>query len=78
MFYILFLVLCSIVMLYQNRSKSFVWVLVVVMLCIPVLTVAAPADHILISEVVYDPIGNENEAEWFELYNPTSSTVFLS
>lgn len=30
---------------------------------------------ILINEVEYDPTGNESEAEWFELYNPTLSSV---
>ena len=43
-------------------------------------------DNILISEVQYDPAtpaGHassevENEAEWFELFNPTSSTIDIS
>lgn len=36
---------------------------------------AAPATSILINEVAYDPLGEENEAEWFELYNPTFDPI---
>lgn len=32
---------------------------------------------LLINEVEYDTPGNENEAEWFEIYNPTSGIVNL-
>jgi hypothetical protein len=32
---------------------------------------------IVINEVEYDPIGNESEGEWFELFNPTGSSVSL-
>ena len=34
--------------------------------------------HVLISEVFYDTPGRDNQEEWIELYNPTSSTVDLS
>ncbi|MEM2899285.1 MAG: lamin tail domain-containing protein, partial [Thermoplasmata archaeon] len=33
---------------------------------------------VLFSEVMYDPLGTENNEEWFELYNPTSVSVSLS
>lgn len=36
------------------------------------------ANHLLISEVLYDPPGNDTGKEWFELYNPTASTVILT
>ncbi|MCR4407064.1 MAG: lamin tail domain-containing protein [Anaerolineae bacterium] len=36
------------------------------------------ADHVLISEVLYDPPGNDTGKEWIELYNPTASTVNLA
>lgn len=41
---------------------------------------AAIADHILITEVQYDPSqsGTDTDYEWFELFNPTSGTVSLS
>ncbi len=32
-------------------------------------------DNIIITEVEFDPAGNENEAEWFELYNPTETPI---
>lgn len=40
--------------------------------------VYAAANHIIINEVVYNPSWLENEAEWFELYNPTPLSVNLS
>ena len=41
---------------------------------------AGVADHVVINEVFYDPPAGwpEPEAEWVELYNPTSSPVDLS
>ena len=36
------------------------------------------ANHVLISEVLYDPAGNDTGKEWVELYNPTASTVTLA
>ncbi len=39
---------------------------------------AQTADHVLISEVMYDPVGTEPGGEWVELYNPTSAAVSLS
>ncbi len=37
-----------------------------------------PADHILVSEVLYDPEGTDAGKEWVELYNPTSRAIDLS
>ncbi len=37
----------------------------------------APANHVLVSEVLYDPSGRE-EAEFIELVNPTLTTIDLS
>jgi cardiolipin synthase len=36
------------------------------------------ANHVLISEVLYDPSGDDAGQEWIELYNPTASTVTLA
>lgn len=36
------------------------------------------ADHILVSEVLYDPSGSEPGGEWVELYNPTPQPFDLS
>jgi hypothetical protein len=35
-------------------------------------------DHLIITEVLYDPIGKESEEEFVEIYNPTDETVNLS
>ena len=35
-------------------------------------------DHVIISEVLYDPSGADDSLEWVELYNPTSNTIDLS
>ncbi|HLF26010.1 MAG TPA: lamin tail domain-containing protein [Anaerolineae bacterium] len=39
---------------------------------------AAPGEHLILSEVFYDPNGSDNGLEWVELYNPTSNTANLS
>jgi hypothetical protein len=36
------------------------------------------SNHILFSQVYYDPIGKEYEEEWFEMYNPTERPVSLA
>jgi predicted ribosomally synthesized peptide with SipW-like signal peptide len=35
-------------------------------------------NHLLISEVLYNPVGAEPDGEWMEIYNPTQSIVDLS
>jgi uncharacterized repeat protein (TIGR01451 family) len=37
-----------------------------------------PQGHLLISEVMYDPDGNDAGREWVEIYNPTTQHVDLS
>ena len=38
----------------------------------------APAGHMLISEVMFDPIGLDDGREWIELYNPTPTMIELT
>ncbi len=45
---------------------------------LPALGRAQPAGHVVISEVMYDPVGTEPGAEWVELHNPTAAAVALS
>jgi hypothetical protein len=37
-----------------------------------------PQGHVLVSEVLYDPAGQDVGQEWVEIYNPTSEDVDLS
>lgn len=37
----------------------------------------APADHLLIGEVLYDPYSLEPQYEWIEIYNPTQGSLSL-
>jgi hypothetical protein len=37
-----------------------------------------PADHLLISEVLYDPPDLDSDREWIELYNPTGAALSLA
>jgi hypothetical protein len=38
-----------------------------------------PADHLVISELLYDPVGvADADGEWIEIYNPTAMTVTLT
>lgn len=52
----------------------------IVFLFLPAQLVQAlpPADHIVINEVLYDPVGADTGKEWIELYNPTESDINLS
>jgi hypothetical protein len=44
----------------------------------PTITVTpSPADHLLISEVLYDPYSLEPQNEWIEIYNPTQGSLVL-
>ncbi len=40
--------------------------------------VPTPSDHMLITEVMIDPIGSEPDGEWIEIYNPGSVAIDLS
>lgn len=45
----------------------------------PTATVTpSPAEHLLISEVLYDPFSFEPQNEWIEVYNPTLSSISLN
>jgi hypothetical protein len=44
---------------------------------LPPLIQAQTANHLLISEVIYDPPGAEPEGEWAEIFNPTGAPVNL-
>ncbi len=44
---------------------------------IPYAQSSDPADHVIITEVLYDPPGKDVDEEWIELYNPTDIAVNL-
>ena len=64
-------------MLHRCLHASLVLLLFCPLFLIPVATYGA-ADHLLISEVLYDPAASEPGAEWVELYNPTANPVDLA
>ncbi|MBI2075808.1 MAG: lamin tail domain-containing protein [Candidatus Aenigmarchaeota archaeon] len=41
-------------------------------------TTAAAIGHVMLSEVFYDPLGNEAKEEWIKLYNPTGTPIDLA
>ena len=45
---------------------------------LPVFGSSQTVDHMLISEVMYDPVGEESAGEWVELFNPTGAGVDLA
>jgi hypothetical protein len=66
----------------MRRKKYFIEAIIV--LCITILLVlplankplkAEPSTSLLINEVMYRPLENENTNEWIELYNPTSTPI---
>lgn len=56
---------------------SVVLVLCCSLLLTPVTTYGTAANHVLISEVLYDPDAAEPGAEWIELLNPTAAAIDL-
>ena len=56
--------------------------LVLILICsaflIPATTHGTPANHLLISEILYDPAAPEPGGEWVELFNPTADPVDLT
>jgi phosphatidylserine/phosphatidylglycerophosphate/cardiolipin synthase-like enzyme len=47
----------------------------------PIIARADPAarnDHLLISEIMVNPVGNDLDGEWIEIYNPTPFAIDLS
>ena len=64
-------------MSHRRPHASLVLVLLCSLFLIPATTHGA-ADHLLISEVLYDPAASEPGAEWIELFNPTSGPVDLT
>jgi hypothetical protein len=44
----------------------------------PKVSASLAGDNIIISEVAYDPVAPDQAGEWFELYNPTASTIDIS
>ncbi len=55
-----------------------VFVCILLFSALPPLIQAQAANHLLISEVVYDPPGEEPGGEWIELLNPTAAPVILA
>ncbi|MFC1741364.1 lamin tail domain-containing protein [Nanoarchaeota archaeon] len=58
----------------RRRVRRFLYVLVMVLMS----GLCLAADHVVISEVYYDPIGTETGGEAVELYNPTGGDVDIS
>ena len=39
---------------------------------------AQSAEHVVISEVMFQPLGAQPAGEWIEIYNPSTVTVLLT
>jgi hypothetical protein len=52
--------------------------LAVVLSMAPAIAHAIPTDALVISEILFDPSGNDNGTEWLEIYNRSSTTIDLS
>jgi DNA/RNA endonuclease YhcR with UshA esterase domain len=61
-----------------SLSISAAVVLIASLLLPPAAGLAVSSDHLLLTEVVYDPALTEPEGEWIELFNPTGASVSLS
>ena len=60
-------------------KKFIVGLLIVIMIATLAAFVAAQTDHVVISEVMYNPADSlESGKEWIELYNPTDHAVNIS
>ena len=61
----------------KRKRKTSKLLLVYILLLTSFVSLAYAADHIVISEALYNPVGPENK-EWVELYNPTNSIVDIA
>lgn len=62
------------------RNAITLGLLVLALLLLPLLSplIGASSPTLLISEVLYDTPGTDEDEEWIEIYNPTASTIDLS
>jgi hypothetical protein len=51
---------------------------VAVLLLVPGLAAATPTGGLVISEILFDPTGNDNTTEWVELYNRSAAPIDLA
>ena len=59
----------------MKNGKIGVWLISMLMM---VGFVCAAPNHVLISRVLYDPVGTETGGEAVEIYNPTSQSIDIS
>jgi len=52
--------------------------LAAVLLVGPLAAKATPTDGLVISEILFDPAGNDNTTEWVEIYNRSGSAIDLA
>lgn len=61
-----------------NPNKRLKLIYAMIVMFASVVHVNALPDHVIINQVLYDPVGSETGGEAIELYNPTSSAVNIS
>lgn len=59
----------------MKLNKLFVSMII---FCISLTATAYATDHVVISEVMFNPVGTDRYFEWVELYNPTSEPIDIS
>ncbi len=64
----------------MKKICTMVWVVFLFNLYWPITEnrIHAQTNDLLISEVYYDTVGDDNLEEWIEIYNPTNQTINLS
>ncbi len=62
----------------KNISKILFFALLFILISINLCSLCLAAEHVVISEVLYDPINSETGGEALELYNPMNSDIDIS
>ncbi|MBI5398925.1 lamin tail domain-containing protein [Candidatus Woesearchaeota archaeon] len=62
----------------MNLNKQMKLAILAIMLFLSGRQVFSVPDHVIINQVLYDPIGSETGGEAIELYNPTSVSINIS
>jgi len=65
----------------RSRGRGIRWsgaALVAALVCVASPALATPISGLVLSEIMFEPAGNDNGREWVEIYNGTGAVVDLS
>ena len=55
------------------RRNSLTFIIILILLYILTLYIVSASPALIINEIMYNPVEDDNYYEWIELYNPTNT-----